>query len=107
MAASTEWSDLIWQTVTVSTRSGHSQYGVPSFGSASTYDAQWEPMPEEVRDQQGNVVEAQGTLIIMTTADISPQAKITLPDGSSPPVLSVARVPGATGTHHVEAVLGF
>lgn len=108
MAASTEFDSLLWQTVQISTRTGHTQRGVPTFSTdASTFNAQWEPNPHEVRDDRGNVVEAQGTLIVMSTGGFGPQAKVTLPDGSNAPILSIARVPGATGVHHLEIELGW
>ena len=102
MAWSTEWNALMSDTVTVSSFSALSTdgYGVASYSTGTSYPARVVRTNELVRDFNGVEVVSNVTAWINTTGGIATDAKITLPDGSSPPILSIDTFPDEDGLHH-------
>lgn len=110
MAASTDFDELMTgQTVTIAARASYSSYGVPAFStSATTYKCRWVEKRGTVRDSQGAEQPQRGILWVMSTAVVSPDAKVTLPDGTTPPVLSVEAFSDEGGRfHHLKLALGY
>ena len=97
------------QTATVATRASLSGYGVPAFSaSASTYNCRWVEKRGTVRGPNGETIPQRGILWVMSTAVIAPTSKITLPDGTAPPILEVDAFPDEVGrVHHCRVRMGF
>jgi archaellum component FlaG (FlaF/FlaG flagellin family) len=100
---------LMNSTVTVSTRGASNNYGEPSFSTSSVdYRARIVEKPGFIRSAQGEDIGYSHTLWIRSTGSVSITAtdRITLPDGSSPPVVAVERYPDETGPNHVKVMMG-
>lgn len=107
MSLESDFRDLCAQSVTVRTRSGRNSDGSDTFSTAaSTYRARVVGSKKWVRDSLGNVVQASQEVWILSTGTIAQDSRITLPDGTSPPVLQIATFPDGDGTHHNRVVCG-
>ena len=101
MAADSSFDDMFGgQTCTVAARASLSGYGVPSFSAASTYKCRWVAKRDSVADSQGQTVAQRGILWVMSTAAIDPTSKVTLPDGTAPPIIAVDLFSDEDGTFH-------
>lgn len=92
---------LLTQTIVVSTRSGHTAYGAPSFSSSpTTYAARIVDKPGFVRGNTGEDVAYRSVAWIASTGGLHMDDRYTLPDGSAPPVVSLERYPDENGAYH-------
>lgn len=107
---------LMTDTISWSTSGATSQYGVPTWStSGTTMRARIVIKHGEVRDRGGAVREAQGHLWCVQdsthtngqTMTPTPDDRVTLPDGSSPPVLLVETYPDDSGLHHHKVTFGY
>lgn len=82
--------------------------GRPSWSTAAptTYTARWVRQPSVVSQNDGSVIEVESYAWIKSTVMLSPRARYTLPDGSTPPVVAVEGYPDQDGLHHVKVVFG-
>ena len=96
-------------TVTVEPHSGRDQYDAPSYGTAQTiansrvvYRRRW------IRRADGTEVMSRGVVWLgaIPSPVIDPEVRITLPDGSTPPVLDVEELPDEDGAHHIKVTFG-
>lgn len=85
-------------------------YGVASFSTGVAYDCLWEPTRRMVARGDGQVVQAQATLFVLSTsARISVADQLVLPGTTErPPILSVdiCYDPDGSGQHHLEVAVG-
>ena len=102
MTADADWDDMFGgQTFTVATKASLSGYGVPTFSaSASTYKGRWVEKRGTVRGPNGETLPQRGIAWVMSTAVISPDSKVTLPDGTAPPILEVDAFSDEDGRYH-------
>ena len=110
MGFTTELLTLMDSTIKISTRTAHSNYGEPTFtGSTTSYRARIVHKPGYMRDATDEDVAYQHVLWVRSTGAVSITAsdRLTLPDGSTPPILSVERYPDETGPHHVVIHTGY
>lgn len=100
--------DLMPHTITVAARgSTRSLYGVPgAAGTATSYRARVVQAPQWVRDSDGTRLLASAVAWVSSTASVPADGVWTLPDGTTPPVLWVARYPDENGLHHTKIVFG-
>lgn len=101
-----DWLPLMPDTLYHTEFTGRSDYGKPTYGSAVSYRCRVVYKTKNVRDKQGNIVVARGTVWIAGTPTISPEDQITLPDGTTPPILSADLFTDDTGNHHVRCYFG-
>lgn len=109
MSFSTQLLELMPSTVTVSTRSSHNAYGEPSYSTSSvSYRARIVEKPGFIRSGEGEDIAYSHTLWVRSTGAVSITAtdRITLPDGSSPPVVAVERMSDEDGENHCKVMLG-
>jgi len=97
---------LMPHTVTVRARTGIDGYGKPSYAAGTSVRARVSFRPTKVRGADGQDVVARGTAILSEPLDVSPHDRLTLPDGSEPPILASAKVPDAKGFHHTSIFFG-
>lgn len=102
-----EFSDLMKDTVTHYQMSSRDSYGAITYGSGTEYQSRVVYKRELVRDSNGNQVVSKGVVWFMAYVNINPdQDKITLPDGTSPPILAVERFPDNVGDNHTKLYFG-
>lgn len=96
------------QTIRVSTRSGHTNYGAPIFAAtASTYRARIVDKPGFVRSNAGEDVAFRTVAWLASTAPLTIDDRFTLPDGTSPPAVALERFPDQNGAYHVKLFFGW
>lgn len=92
---------LMTQTIRVSTRSGHTAYGAPSFAAtATTYRARIVDRPGFTRGNTGEDVAYRSIAWIASTGSLHVDDRYLLPDGTSPPVVALERYPDERGAYH-------
>lgn len=108
MAWSTAFEALMPDTVTVKTLSGLSTdgRGTPTYGTASTYTARVSRMQQLVRTFEGTEEVAHTVVWIKSTSTFAAASQITLPDGTTPNLLSLSAIPDQDGIHHLKAWFG-
>lgn len=104
--AISDFLDLMPHTVQHAAFSGRTAYGKPSYGSQTAYRARWVKKLTKVKDFGGNEVMARHVVWIAGTPDIGAEDQITLPDGTTPVLLSVEEFPDESGGHHVKVFMG-
>lgn len=112
MTLDPELRALLAQTVVVKVWVSDTAFGAPIYGPATTYEARVEGMNKLVKDMKGRDTIATSRVFVGLSAagqplQLGPQAaraSITLPDGSSPSILSVSNVPDETGGAYATVV---
>lgn len=101
--------ELMPITISVSTRTSHDNYGQPVYSATvRQFRARYTKQQNFSRDTNGEPVRVSGTLwIACSTRDINESDRITLPDGTTPPIVSVTRQSDDDGVHHHKVSLGF
>lgn len=97
-------------TIKVSTRSGHDNYGKGTFAATTaSYRARIVEQPGYVHGADNEQIAFRHVLWVRSTGSVSITAsdRITLPDGTRPPVVGVERYPDEDGAHHVKIHLGW
>ena len=101
-----DWADLMKERVTIAPFVSRDSYGVPTYGSGVSYKCRIGHSSKWVRKSDGSIVVASAAVWIEGSPEITPQAKLTLPNGSTPPIISVDRFFDDRGAHHVKIYLG-
>jgi len=98
--AISEWADMMPNTITVQAKSGVDAYNKPTYATGTSYSARVVYKNKITVDAIGREVTARGVIYVAATGAISPEDKITLPDSSTPQIISVERFPDENGAHH-------
>lgn len=107
MAFDRSFLNLMPHTVTVATLSATDVYGDASYSTSTTsYRARWVHGPEVVTNYLGEEVVSMDTVWVASTSLIPVTAEVTLPDGSSPHLISVQQYPDEDGIHHLKLNFG-
>lgn len=88
---------LMPHSVTIAHKTGQDQYGAPTWGAGTAWQARVEGKVTLVRDAQGLQAVSRSQVYLSGVAGTGIRDKVTLPNGTSPPILSVATVPDETG----------
>ncbi len=91
---------LMFHTVTVEPFTGRDEYGRPTYGAATQYRARVVGMQRLVRTPDGAEKVSATTVYLASAPGVGPEDRVTLPDGSQPPILVVSRMPDDRGWHH-------
>lgn len=103
-----EFLELMPSTVSISTRTAHNNYGEATYSTVVTkYRARVVAAPRFVRTASQEVVEIATEVWVASTKAIDTKAKITLPDGTTPPIVTADTYPDQFGNHHVKLGLGY
>ena len=86
--------------------SSRDAYGKITYGTETEYQARVVYKNKQVRSSSGELVMAAGMVWFAAVIDISPEDKITLPDDSTPQVISVERFPDASGDRYTKIYFG-
>ncbi len=95
----TELRAFMTSTITVEPWKSQDQYGVPTYDAKISIVARISEKPTRVLDATGQTVVTGA--VAWTDAGstvITAKDRITLPDGSQPPLLAVHRMPDENGT---------
>ncbi len=106
-----EFREFMPQTVTIAAVSATDAFGDRTYAAAITYDARVLEEQKIVTDFRGREVTSVHVVWVaphLTSGlpNLTPEAQITLPDGSTPPMLSYSVVPDEDGDHHAKIWLG-
>ena len=102
-----DWSDLMNQTVSHAEFAGRSEYGVPTYGSSVEYSARVVYKQKFIRKADGSEVLSQGQVWLQSNVVATVEDEITLPDGSTPPILAIERFSDeTTDFHHTKIYFG-
>lgn len=86
-------------TVTISPFSSYNSYGESSFGAGVSYQCLIEKKPRMVKDAQGKEVVSSAAVYLTSAPGITVKDKVTLPDLSSPQILSFGTYPNQSGDY--------
>lgn len=102
-----DFADVLLQTVTLAALSSTSGYGKPSFAAGTEYKARVVYKTQSIKNADGQDVMAHGVVWMKGSPVVAPEDQITLPDGSTPVILSLDRYADETGGyHHTRVVFG-
>lgn len=105
MTVEADLLELMPHFVTVEKRISTTEYGVPTYGTSSRYQARVERKRRMVRNAAGEEKISTVTVYFGSTPGLNPEDRITLPDGTTPVILSTESQPGAVGEgEYYEAV---
>ena len=94
----TSLRSMLTSTITVEPYSSQDVYGVVTFGTAVSMPARIAEKPELIRATDGREVVAGSTAWVdPASVIIGARDRVTLPDGTTPTVLSVERIPDERG----------
>lgn len=99
--------ELLPHTVQIASPTGYSVYGTASFGSPSTYQARLIVKPGAIRTMQGEVVESRTVAWVASTRTFTVADRITLPDGTTPPIVLIEQYPDEDGSYYSKLILGW
>lgn len=96
--------DLLRQTVTIEPYTGPDPFGAPGYGPPVEYPARVRREAKMVRASDGEERVSSTVVWLDGAAQVGPQDRITMPDGSHPPILAVESSPDETGETYVVKV---
>ena len=99
---STAFLSMMTSTLKISTRSGHDNYGKATFAATTTnFRARIVEKPGYVRGPEMEEVAYRHVAWVRSTGatSITASDRVTLPDGSTPPVVAVEVYPDDDGRH--------
>ncbi len=97
-----DWADMFPSTISIQTVASTNAYGVDSYNTAVEYAGRVVYKNTSVINAAGEEVVARGAVWLQTTTVINTTDKITLPDGSTPELISVDRPQDQDGNHHIK-----
>jgi hypothetical protein len=100
MTIESDFLELMTQTVTIAPLTGHNDFAEPAYGTAVSHRARVVGKIRRVLNAEGREVISSQQVYIYGAPDISTQAQITMPDGTTPQILRVERYPDENGDHH-------
>ena len=102
MSLEKDFLDLAPHTVTIAPLSTVSLYGVPTFGTGSSYAALVVDKSKMVVGTDGReVVATQVAYVLSSSATVNESDQITMPDGSTPRIVKVDTYSDDQGQHNV------
>lgn len=97
MALDPDLLALMPHTVTIAARSSLNGDGSPAFGEGVDWAARVQGQSRNVRNAQGEEVVSTSRVYVGGLSGITATGRITLPDGTSPPILAVSTVADESG----------
>lgn len=96
----TDWLDMMPTTATFANPSTFDVYGKPSVGTTVSFKCHISQNQKQTFTPEGVVVLQGGSLQMDAVYAVDQKAKLTLPDGSTPKILSVKTFYDENGPHH-------
>lgn len=101
-----DFKGMMPHTVAHAPVSSRDSYGKITYGAATSYAARVVYKNKQVRSATGEVVMAAGMVWFLGTVSMSGDDKITLPDGSTPQVISVEKYADDDGDRFTKIYFG-
>lgn len=92
------------QTVTLEPYASTDAYGARTYGAAASVSARVVRKRQEIRDAGGETRISKAQVLIEGDQSVSLSDRITLPDGTMPPILSIGKTPDVGGTLVLQVV---
>lgn len=83
--------DIMLDTVSIRHKTSQSRQGVPTYGSAVSVRCLVERKPQMVRTSDNEEVLSSATIWLYRPQDTQGDDEVTLPDNTTPPILSVSK----------------
>ena len=100
--AISEWADMMPNTITVQAKSGVDAYNKPTFATGVGYSARVVYRDKLVTTADGREVVAKGVVYSTATSKISTEDKVTLPDTTSPQIVTSELYPDESGDSYCQ-----
>lgn len=100
MSFEAEFTDLMFDTVTIRPYVGQDGYGRPTYGPAQVFQCRIVGRTRKVINYQGEEKLATTEIILLNSPGINPRSQLTLPanyNPQQPPILTVLRQPDDQG----------
>lgn len=102
-----DFGELLVHQISWEQRVSVDSYGKASFGAAIVFTARIDYKRRNFVNAQGQIILTRGTVVIGGTPLVQPGDRITLPDGSTPPILDASTVDDLEGVaYHTEVTFG-
>lgn len=98
--------DFMPETILHAAPGGFNEYGQSIPGPVTAYRARIAHRSRLVRDRNGDTVAARGSVWLANGPVVGVEDQITLPDGSTPPILAVDDLSDETGARFVKIIFG-
>lgn len=99
--------ELMCDTITMESRLGQSQDGVPTFASPISAKAHVSYKPTRFISSNGTLVTARGKIWVAAyVPEFNGEGKMTLPGGDNPTILTVGLMRDENGPSHMEILFG-
>jgi hypothetical protein len=95
-----DWLDLMPTTATFANPSGFDVYGKPSLGTVVSFKCHISRNQRQSFTPEGVLVLQGGSIQMDAVYQVDQKAVLTLPDGSTPKILSVKTFFDENGAHH-------
>ena len=103
MAFESDFLELCVHSITRNAFASLNAYGAPTYSTqSSTFAARVVYENTLVRAFDGTQSVARTHVTVATTAIWNPKDKVTLPDGTYPPMISMNIIPDENGAHHIK-----
>lgn len=94
------WLDCMSSTITREPFVSHDKYGEETYGAAVPIQCRVQEKIERVAIASGEEVLSRGRVYLGSITGVETKDRITLPDGTTPEILSVQKVNDEDGPHH-------
>lgn len=101
-----EFLDMMPRSVSIQPYTGQNGDGEPTHGAVADYRARVEGRIRYITTVDGSDRVPVRRVYVAATGGITVKDKITLPDGTSPPIVAVAIVDDEAGPHHIVVETG-
>jgi hypothetical protein len=108
MRTRNQFSDMTFETVTIQGQASKDKYAKQTFGgSTTTLEGRIINETKLIRDASGQEVVVKGKVIVPgASTGVTVDHKLTLPDGSTPKILTVDEVTDEAEVHHTVIIFG-
>lgn len=101
MSLDSPLAELMVDTVTIAAVSTKDAYGKRAWSSPTTFTGcRVQQGDHKILDSLGQEKVANGRVYLANAPTVTLNDKLTLPDGSSPPILAISRLRDERGAHH-------
>jgi len=92
------------QTITIAPYSSMNDYGEATYGTAVSVACRLVQENKMVRDRGGRETVSTVNITIDGSIDVDVRDLITLPDTTTPPILSIEDIPGPDGVSYIKVI---
>ena len=105
MSFQSDFSGLLKDQVSLADITGRNDFGKPTFGAAVSYSCRIVHNNKLVRDRTGSDVVSTSQVWLTYVESTTVESQITMPDGSTPPILNIEKFPDESGSYYMKVYL--